>query len=124
MLKLDTLIECWFELTLERKDGATLPLMVELATFLNTVVGEVQSGTRTSQYHIRTANENSHHTLSVYLDTFPIFSSKRLDYQDWSSAIFLSGGGKDCAYAEGVLDEIGALRTRVSGMNDNRTNFC
>jgi hypothetical protein len=36
-----------------------------------------------TQYRVRTSTTQQNRKLAQYFSTFPLFSSKRLDYEDW-----------------------------------------
>lgn len=68
------------------------------------------------QYRVRTSTLKSNMAVIAYLDYFPLYSSKRLDYQDWRVIVnfFL-----DSTHRQNI-DKIVSLK---SNMNNNRTFF-
>lgn len=57
--------------------------MSDIATFLGSSFKEVEVRSKFAQYRIRTVTLASNIKLENYLDKFPLFSSKYLNYKDW-----------------------------------------
>lgn len=87
-------IECRFEVEQREIDLSGLSLneiMLQIAHFLETSVKLLkrdQNGCKTS-LRLRTLNINSNLKLCNYLSEYPLFSSKYLDFKDWSTVFNL-----------------------------------
>jgi hypothetical protein len=57
--------------------------MSDIATFLGSSFKEVEVRSKFAHYRIRTVTLASNIKLENYLDAFPLFSKKYLDYKDW-----------------------------------------
>jgi hypothetical protein len=77
-------IECRFELSQRQVDhngNNNLYFLEEIAKLLHTTVKPTKVETRNPQYRIRTNNLKGNLSLIDYLDRYPLFSSKFLDYK-------------------------------------------
>ena len=70
------------------------------------------------EYRVRTTSLKGNLVLENYLETFPLFGSKHLDYKDWLKVLdfFKSGQFK-------YKDNIEKIILIKSCMNDKRTVF-
>ena len=70
------------------------------------------------QYRLRTTSLNGNLVLENYLNTFPLFGSKYLDFKDWIKVLeyFKSGTFKHKTFIEEII-------LIKSCMNDARTVF-
>jgi hypothetical protein len=78
-------IECKFELCQRQKDhlcNDNKLFMENIANFLGTSVKEIRINTFSPQYRLRTLNIKSNLILVDYLNKFPLFGTKYLDYKD------------------------------------------
>jgi len=57
--------------------------MVDIATFLDSSVNEIRTSSNHPQFIIRTISLKSNEILINYLEKYPLFSTKYLDYKDW-----------------------------------------
>lgn len=116
-----TKLECKFELVQREKDHNgydNIANMENIAKLLGCLVKKIRTNTKNPQYRIRTTNLNSNLYLSHYLEAFPLFGSKSLDFNDWSKIVSL--------YKNGRLNHKANLefaKKIKSQMNDKRTNF-
>ena len=79
-------VECKFELSQSQKDHeleSKLLFMNNLAEFLLTSVKVVRKNKPKPEYRVRTTNLKGNLILENYLNLFPLFGSKYLDYKDW-----------------------------------------
>lgn len=79
-------VECKFELTQSQKDHKLenkFQFMNNLAKFLLTSVKAIREDKPKPEYRVRTTSLNGNLILEDYLNKFPLFSSKYLDYKDW-----------------------------------------
>lgn len=67
---------------------------------------------------IRTVSLAGNLSMISYIEKFPLFTSKQLDYLDWASVVHMMEKGAH-------LTEIGRMEvgTKKAGMNDNRSIF-
>lgn len=79
-------IECKFELSQRQvdhnKEDNFLFLNI-IAEFLNTTVKKIRITKPKPEYRVRTVNLKGNLILIDYLNKFPLFSSKYLNYKDW-----------------------------------------
>ena len=81
-----TKVECKFELSQRQKDHKgfeNYDFMYLIANFLLSDVKKTRIDKQHPQYRIRTLNIKSNLILINYLNIFPLFSSKYLDFKDW-----------------------------------------
>jgi hypothetical protein len=79
-------IECRFELSQRQVDHnkeSNYSFLKIIADFLNTTVKSIRVTKPKPEYRVRTTNIKGNLILVSYLDKFPLFSSKRLNYNDW-----------------------------------------
>jgi hypothetical protein len=57
--------------------------MRDIATFLDSSFKEVEVRSKFLQYRVRTVTLSSNIKLENYLNKYPLFSSKYLNYIDW-----------------------------------------
>jgi hypothetical protein len=78
-------IECKFELSKRQKDelgNSNEPFLTSIAEFLNISIKNIRENSIHPQYRIRSMNLNSNLKLIKYLNEYPLFGSKYLDYSD------------------------------------------
>ena len=114
-------VECKVELSQKQNDHNginNLSFLEIIANFLVSSVKTIRLDKSKPEYRVRTINLNSNLILENYLNTFPLFGSKYLDYKDWIKVLdtFKSGKFKHTSN----LEEINLIK---SNMNDNRTIF-
>lgn len=68
------------------------------------------------QYRIRTTSLKGNLSLESYLNNFPLFSSKYLDYKDWIKVL-------DYFKLNDYKSNLDSITSIKSGMNDRRTVF-
>jgi hypothetical protein len=79
-------VECRFELTQAQKTARGLSnynFMKDIGTILGSSLKEVRGDSKHPQYLVRTINLTSNIKMESYLDKYPLFSSKFLNYKDW-----------------------------------------
>jgi len=79
-------VECKFELSQRQIDhnGRNNSDFLEIiANFLFSSVKAIRVDNPKPQYRVRTTSLNGNLVLENYLNTFPLFGSKYLDYKDW-----------------------------------------
>lgn len=78
-------IECKFELSQRQKDhlGHSNELfLTNIANFLNVSIKSIKEDTPFPQYRLRTTSLSSNLKVVSYLNEFPLFGSKFLDFCD------------------------------------------
>lgn len=78
-------IECKFELSQRQKDhlgNSNEKFLANIAEFLNCSLKNTRENTSHPQYRLRTMNLESNLKLVNYLNEFPLFGSKHLDYEN------------------------------------------
>lgn len=114
-------IECKFELSQRQIDHNgydNLYFLEVIAEFLLTTVKNIRLNNPKPEYRLRTTSLQGNINLESYLNKYPLFSSKYLDYQDWLEVLSL--------FKLGVhLKPLGVEKiiNIKSGMNDRRTIF-
>lgn len=79
-------IECKFELSQRQFDHNkqnNYSFLNIIAIYLNTVVKSIRITKPKPEYRVRTTSLKGNLILISYLDKFPLYSSKRLNYNDW-----------------------------------------
>jgi Heme/copper-type cytochrome/quinol oxidases, subunit 1 len=105
---------------IEPKTNASyFSVLSEIAQFLNcNLLTRKQLSTGNEYYTLAATSRNSLLIITNYFETFPLFSSKRLDYIDWSKAVKLILNNEH--YTDANLLIINDLK---SNMNRGRTKF-
>ena len=70
------------------------------------------------QYRVRTTSLNSNKLLENYLNSYPLFGTKYLDYKDWVQILSIFKDSK-----HGRRPSIDKVKSIKSNMNDGRTVF-
>jgi hypothetical protein len=122
-------LECKFELEQRQVDASLkhnstesnfslYPIMVIIAEFLLSSVKETKSKTKSPKFRVRTVNLTANLILIDYLNKFPLFSSKHLDFLVWKACINLFKSGEH-------KTKIGQdkIRQFKATINDRRTIF-
>ena len=114
-------VECKFELSqrqIDHNNRSNLNIMEIIANLLLTSVKSVRNNRPKPEYRVRTTSLNGNLALENYLNVFPLFGSKYLDYTDWLKVLDLFKSGMS-----NHKDTIEKVRPIKSRMNDNRTIF-
>lgn len=114
-------IECKFELCQRQKDHLGYnneQFLANIANLLNVSLKEIRENTVNPQYRIRTTSLDSNLKLVSYLNEFPLFGSKYLDYVNWKEILNLFN--PRFKYSEENKEKVLNIK---SEMNDNRTIF-
>jgi hypothetical protein len=114
-------VKCKFELSHRQNDyndRNNFNFLEIIANFLLSSVKTVRVDKPKSKYRVRTTNLNGNLVLENYLNTFPLFSRKYLDYKDWIKV--LDWFKSDQFKHKSNIEEIILIK---SCMNDNRTIF-
>ena len=117
-------IECRFELEQSAVDFYGLSckdLMTSISTFLEASLKLVPLTSKKNKffsYRLRTLNKSSNSLLIAYLDKYPLFGVKYLDYLDWSAAyrLFLKNEHLD-------INNFEMIKNIKDNMNDSRHFF-
>ena len=114
-------VECKFELSQSQKDHKLenkLSFMNNLAEFLLTSVKSIREDKPKPEYRVRTTSLRGNLVLENYLNRFPLFGSKYLDYKDWVKILnyFKQGQFKHSHNIDKIIEI-------KSCMNDKRTVF-
>lgn len=114
-------VECKFELSqrqIDHNGRKNLYFLEFISNFLLSSVKAIRVDKPKSEYRVRTTSLNGNLVLENYLNTFPLFGSKYLDYKDWIKVLdyFKLGTFKHKIYIEEII-------SIKSNMNDARTVF-
>jgi Cytochrome C and Quinol oxidase polypeptide I/LAGLIDADG endonuclease len=114
-------VKCKFELSqrqIDHKGNNNLDFLEIIAKFLLSSVKTIRVDKPNPEYRVRTISLNGNLILENYLNTFPLFGSKYLDYIDWTKVLdkFKSSQFKH----KSNIEEIILIK---SCMNDARTVF-
>jgi hypothetical protein len=93
------------------------PILKEIATFFGVNLLVVKRE-KNSYFNVSAKSRESINIILNYLNTYPIFSSKYLDYKDWETVANLIL--RQTHYKEENSELIDKLK---NGMNNNRKNF-
>lgn len=114
-------VECKFEISqrqIDHNKQNSYYFLSIIADFLNTTVKEIRITRPKPEYRVRTVNLKENLILIEYLNKYPIFSSKILNYKDWIKVLNYFKN-KEHTKPES-LKEI--IKIKLN-MNDKRTNF-
>lgn len=114
-------IECKFELSQRQKDNwgnSNELFLTNIAKFLEVPLKNFRENTPHPQYRLRTSSLDSNLKLVNYLNEYPLFGSKYLDYSDWKEILNLFN--PRFKYTEANIDKVLKLK---KGINDNRTRY-
>ena len=114
-------IECKFEFSQRERDhlgNSNELFMSSIAKFLNTSLKNIRENTSNPQFRLRTTNLESNLKLINYLNKYPLFGTKFLDYNDWKEVLNLFN--PRFKYSEANIERVLQLK---SEMNDRRTKF-
>lgn len=114
-------IECKFELSqrqIDHNGHDNLEFLQFIAKYLNTEVKKTRVNKQYPQYRVRTVNLKGNISLENYLNSFPLYGSKHLDYLDWLKVVDLFKMGK----FNHKLNMKNVQKIKLN-MNDKRTIF-
>lgn len=114
-------IECKFELSQRQKDhlGYSNELFLEnIAKFLNVSLKNIRENTSHPQYRLRTMNLKTNLNLVNYLNEYPLFGSKFLDYNNWKEILNLFN--PKFKYSQDNIEKVLEIK---KDMNEKRTIF-
>ena len=92
-----TKIECKFELCQSQSDingNSNLYFLEDIAEFLFTVVKPIRINKANSEFRVRTTNLKGNLSLELYLNNYPLFGTKFLDFKSWIKVLNLFRAGK------------------------------
>lgn len=115
----NTRLGCSLEITQSRhsKIGEdNIQFMQSIANTLEVNVNFIRNDSKHPQYRIRTSTLKSNLILIHYLDIYPLFSSKYMDYQDWRKVVMLFKD-KQHRYSQDLILNL------KNQMNDKRSTF-
>lgn len=114
-------MECKFEVSQRQNDHNNennYEYLSLIADLLSTTVKEVRGDKPNPEYRVRTTSLNGNLILVDYLESYPLFSSKYLNYRDWRKVL---------TYFENKSntkpESIKAIIEIKSKMNNKRTEF-
>lgn len=114
-------MECKFEVSQRQNDHNNennYEYLSLIADLLSTTVKEVRRDKPNPEYRVRTTSLNGNLILVDYLESYPLFSSKYLNYRDWRKVL---------TYFENKShtnpESIKAIIEIKSKMNNKRTEF-
>lgn len=94
-------------------------VLSEIVKFLHcNLLTRTQKSTKNQYFTITASSRKSMQVILYYFESFPLYSSKYLDWVDWSNAVKLMLN--DIHYTDEGIIEIDNLKNR---MNNKRTNF-
>ncbi len=114
-------IECKFELSQRQNDHLGFSheiFLANIAKFLNVSLKNIRENTPNPQYRIRTMSLETNLILVNYLNEYPLFGSKFLDYHNWKEILNLFN--PKFKYSQ---DNVKKVLNLKSEMNDKRTIF-
>jgi hypothetical protein len=114
-------IECKFELSQRQKDHlgySNEVFLADIAKFLNVSLKNTRENTSQPQYRLRTMSLETNLILVNYLNEYPLFGSKFLDYNNWKEILNLFN--PRFKYSQENIEKVLHLK---SEMNDKRTIF-
>ena len=114
-------IECKFELSqrqIDHNKENNYSFLKIIADFLNTTVKEIRLTNIKPEYRVRTVNLKGNLILIDYLNVFPLFSSKYLNYCDWIKVLYYFKNKEHTKFES--IKEIIKIKSK---MNNNRTEF-
>ena len=114
-------IECKFELSQRQNDHNyenNLEYLSLIADFLSSTVKETRMNRPKPEYRVRTTNVDSNFILVQYLEKYPLFSSKYLNYKDWIKVLSYFK-----AKSHTKSESIKAIVEIKGQMNNKRTEF-
>jgi len=113
--------ECKFELSQRQNDHNNfnnLFFLEPIALLLLTTVKSIRLNSLDKQYRIRTNSLQGNIVLENYLNNFPLFGTKYLNFKDWISVLIFFKLRLN--KSKEIKDQIIAIK---SNMNDSRTIF-
>nr|QBM31472.1 hypothetical protein [Arthrobotrys musiformis] len=116
-----TRIECKFELSqrqIDHNGKSNLYFLENIAELLSTVVKPVRVDKPNPEYRVRTTSLKGNLNLESYLNNYPLFGSKYLDFKCWIEVVDLFKSGK----MDHKLNIEKVIKIK-SNMNDKRTIF-
>jgi hypothetical protein len=114
-------IECKFELSQRQKDHlgySNEVFLADIAKFLKVSLKNTRENTPHPQYRLRTMSLETNLILVNYLNEYPLFGSKFLDYNNWKEILNLFN--PRFKYSQENIEKVLHLK---SEMNDKRTIF-
>lgn len=116
-------ISCRLRIEQRILDPATgdsyLNILTDITKFINcNLLTKTQKSTENKYFTLTASSRNSIEILVKYLDKYPLFTSKYLDYKDWKEIALLILENKH--YTENGISKTDSVR---SSMNRNRTYF-
>lgn len=114
-------IECKFELCqrqIDHNKQSNMKFLHYIGQFLLTSVKEIRMNRPKPEYRVRTTNVEANNILVEYLSQYPLFSSKYLNYCDWTKVLSFFNR-KVHTKPESII-EIVEIKSK---MNNNRTDF-
>jgi hypothetical protein len=94
------------------------PVLKDIASFFGVNLIVVNRNNNKQYFNISAKSRESISIIKNYLNTYPLFSSKYLDFRDWEKVVNLILS--QTHYQENNNDFIYGLK---NGMNNNRQNF-
>lgn len=108
-----------FELSQARETrlgGSNLPRRQDIATYFGVVVNPIRGDREHPQFRIRTSTLPSNIAARNYLNIFPLYSSKRLDFEDWNKVLQFFEAGM-------VWENVEKIKAIKLARNSRRTFF-
>jgi len=112
-------VECKFELTQAQKLGVNRRFMETVAHGLATQLKGVREHREHPEFRLRTRSLTSNLIVVNYLEKFPLFGSKFLDFCAWAHVVSLFEN-----LAHYTIDGLKQIAEARGSMNDSRKDFC
>lgn len=116
-------LECKFELSqrqIDHNGRNNLYFLDNIAIYLLTIVKSIRMDRPNPQYRIRTTSLKGNIVLEDYLNNYPLFGTKYLDYKDWLEVLKFFKLGEHTNNSTIAIEKIISIK---SNMNDKRINF-
>lgn len=114
-------IECKFIIVqskLDHNKNDKKDILIKIASSLLTTLKSIRNNKPKAEYSLRTTNLKGNLVLKNYLNSYPLFSSKYLDFCDWLKVLTLFEEGK-----VNHKDKIDYSINIKKGINNNRKLF-
>ena len=116
-------IECKFELSQRKIDHLGFSnenFLLDIAEFLEVSLKNIRENTSHPQYRLRTMSLKTNLILVNYLNEYPLFGSKYLDFENWKEILGFFNPAHKFKYSQENINKVLNLRKE---MNNRRTNF-
>lgn len=116
-------IECKFELSprqIDHKGYDNIEFLNHIANYLETEVKKIKMDRLYPQYRIRTVNLKGNIALENYLNNFPLYGSKYLDFTDWLKVLCFFKKKDSSKFNYRYVENVSKIK---SEMNNKREQY-